>query len=144
MDNTIVRMVNSRKSPDRLATAAGLVHVYLALVVATIIALVALSVVRPAQAPQEAWIHAGIVAVFAVLLPARLRAAHRGIPGALRATGIIASVLLLANVVEALIPGLFPLWMRVESWAVVVIMAGVVLCVSLQAVRSRVGDTLSR
>jgi hypothetical protein len=62
----------------------------------------------PRQAPREAWVHAIIVAVFALLLPARLRAAQRGSIGALRAVGLISFALFLVNVVEAAIPGFVP------------------------------------
>jgi hypothetical protein len=68
-----------------------------------------------------------IVAVFAVVLPLRLRAARAGRPGALRAVGIIAAVLLGVNVIEAMIPGLFPLWMRAEMIGIAVVMAAVIL-----------------
>ncbi|MCG7310545.1 hypothetical protein [Brachybacterium sp. ACRRE] len=123
----------------RLPLASTLAAVYLVLVVVTIPALVVLTVVSPRLAPVEAWIHAVIVLLLGVLLPLRLRRAATGSRSALRAAGIIAAVLLLANVVEALIPGLFPVWMRTEMIVIAVLMAGVVTGVTLEAVRTSPG-----
>lgn len=85
--------------------------------------------------------HAVIVLIFAVLLPLRLRSAQRGSGGAVRATCLIAAVLLLANVIEALLPGLFPIWMRIESAVIALIMAGIVACIAVHAARQRPGTT---
>lgn len=121
-------MVNNAVSPA-LSRLRGLVAAYVVVVVATIAVLAVLSALAPAQATSEAWGHAVVVAVFAVLLPLRLRAAARGSVRALRAVGLVAAALFLVNVVEALIPGLFPGWMRVEMVGVAVLMAGVILSV---------------
>lgn len=123
--NIIDYMVNNLLPvrPDRLAWVARLVTVYVIVVAATVIALVILDAVASDQATDEAWGHALIVAVFAVLLPLRVRAARRGSHRACVAVGIIAVALLLVNVVEALIPGFFPLWMRVEMFGIAALMA---------------------
>lgn len=94
---------------------------YVGLVAATIVALVMLSATGSDQAPQEAWVHAIIVAVFAVLLPIRLRSAANGHVGGLRAVGIISGVLFLVNVIEAMLP-MFPAWMRVEMVVFAILM----------------------
>lgn len=98
-----------------------LIGTYVAIVIATIAALAILSAVAPDQAPQEAWGHAVIVDVFAVLLPVRLRSAARGSVGGLRAIGIISAVLFLVNAVEAFLP-MFPTWMRVEMIVIALLM----------------------
>jgi hypothetical protein len=95
---------------------------YVALVLATVIALGVLSSTAPQLATQRAWGHAVIVAVFAVVLPLRLRAARRGSVRARRAVGIIAAVLMVVNLVEAGLPGTFPIWMRREMIAVAALM----------------------
>ena len=59
----------------------------------------------------------------------------------LRPTGFIAAVLLVVNVVEALIPGLFPLWMRVEMVAIAVVMACVILFVVWHGIAHGAGRT---
>jgi hypothetical protein len=100
-----------------------LVWLYVGVVGATIAVLAVLSDVEPGQATPEAWGHAVIVAVFAILLVVRVRAARRGNRRALTAVGIIATVLLVVNLVEALIPALFPGWMRVELLGIAALMA---------------------
>lgn len=119
----------------RLRPIAAVVGIYVAIVLGTIAALGILSATAPHLATQDVWVHAVIVAVFAVVLPLRLRAARSGNPAALRAIGIISAVLFLVNVIEVLIPGLFPLWMRAEMIGIAVVTAAVVLLV----VRERAG-----
>ncbi|MCE0765003.1 hypothetical protein LWC35_19160 [Pseudonocardia kujensis] len=117
-----------------LAAATALVRVYLAIAGATLAVLGVLAATAPARAPREAWGHAVISAVFGVVLP--LRAARRGNPGALRAVGLIASALLVVNVVEAGIPGFVLVWMRVEMVGIAVLMAAMIgLVIREQAVR---------
>jgi hypothetical protein len=111
-----------------------LVRIYVALVAATVVVLAVLSAVAPSQATQDAWVHAIIVAVFAVVLLLRTRAARSGSVGALRAVGLVSAALLLVNAVEASLPGMFPVWMRVEMIIIALMMAGNILLV----VRDRV------
>ena len=106
-----------------LQAASNLVRAYVVLTIGTIIALIVMGAVAPHLATQEAWGHAVIVVVFAVLLPLRLRAARKGSADALRAVAIIASVLLAVNVVEAALPHAFPGWMRIEMVVIAVLMA---------------------
>jgi hypothetical protein len=93
--------------------------------VATLVALGVLVAIGSPQATSEAWIHAAIVTVFAILLPVRLRAARQGSARGRQAVAIIALVLVVVNVVEAAIPGLFPAWMRIEMIGIAALMAGV-------------------
>lgn len=126
-------MVNTTESASAatvstpLATAALIVRVYLAVVIATLVGLVVLSFAAPHQATSEAWGHAIVVSVFAVVLPLRLRKAQTGRRGAIRAVGLICAVLFLVNVVEALIPGFVPVWMRLEMCVVALLMLVIVL-----------------
>lgn len=119
-------MVNTLRDSRYLAVADSVVRVYVAVAVATLGVLAVLSAAAPRQAPREAWGHAIIVAVFAVVLPLRLRAARRGSLRALRAAGLIASALLLVNVVEATVPGFVPIWMRIEMAGIAILMAAVI------------------
>ncbi len=116
-------------SSTSLGAVTRVIATYVVVVAATLVALVALSALGSDQATSAAWVHAIIVAGFAVLLPLRLRAARLGSRRAVTAVGVIAAVLLVVNVVEALLPGLFPSWMRVEMVAIAVLMAGTVLAV---------------
>lgn len=128
-------------STTPLDIARSLTSLYLVIVGGTVLALIVLSLAAPPQAPVEAWIHAMIVLVLGVLLPLRLRRARQGHRTALRASGLIAAVLLLANVIEALVPGLFPAWMRLEMVVIATLMAGIVVCVARAAARAdRAGE----
>jgi peptidoglycan/LPS O-acetylase OafA/YrhL len=120
-------MVNTARAvaADRVALATRLVRVYVVIVLGTIAALAVLSGIDSGQATPEAWGHAVIVGVFAVLLPLRLRSARQGDPRALVAVGIIAGVLAAVNVVEALIPDFLPGWMRIEMIGVAALMVAV-------------------
>lgn len=112
-----------------------LLRIYLVVAVGTVAALGALSVTAPRQAPRDAWVHAVVVAVFAGLLPIRLRAARRGSTAPVRTVGLIASALFLADVVEAALPDFVPVWMRIEMVAVAGMMAAVVGLVIHERVR---------
>ena len=118
-------MVNT--SP--LNASATVVRVYVGLTAATVLTLVLLSLVAPDLATGHAWGHAIIVVVFAVLLPVRLRAAREGKRSGLRAVGVISGALVAVNLVEGVLPGLFPTRMRVEMFCVAALMAGNVLLV---------------
>ncbi|MGY5130262.1 hypothetical protein [Streptomyces nigrescens] len=95
--------------------------------------LVVLAVTAPHLATDEAWGHAVIVAVFAIVLPLRTRAALKGSPSGLRALTIIGCVLLVVNLVEAALPGVFPTWMRVEM----LVIAAMMLILAILSVRVR-------
>ncbi len=123
-------MVNNGSSVPALRGLTILVGSYVAVVLGTLVLLAVLSATAPDQATSEAWGHGVVVALFAVLLPLRLRSARRGSVGALRATGVVAAVLLLVNVVEASIPDFVPTWMRVQMVLVAALMAGVVVLVA--------------
>lgn len=125
--------LQSTWSPTRTLTLLG--RGYLALVVGTLGGLAGMSIAAPALAPQSAWVHQAIVTVFAVVLLLRLRRAVAGNTRALRASGIIAGVLVAVNVVEAQLPGLFPTWMR----AMMLLTALVLLAVVATVIRARVG-----
>ena len=121
---------------DRMSSLTRVVRVYVLVVLATIAALIILTVVSPRLATEAAWGHAVIVAVFAVLLPLRMRSARAGNRGWLLAVGVISAVLLLVNVVEILIPGFLPTWMRIEMIGIAALMAfSVALVVKIAAPR---------
>ena len=131
-------MANKRAHPD-LATTSGLVGLYVVIVLATLVALAVLAVAAPDLATPEAWGHAVVVAVFAVLLPLRLRVARRGSRRALTAVGVIAVVLALVNLVEAFVPA-FPGWMRAEM----VVVAALMAVVGVLVTRARSRATMTR
>lgn len=110
----------------RPGAVSTLIRIYLAVMLGTVAALVVLAATAPRLATDEAWGHAVIVALFAVLLLVRGRAARAGRPGAIRAVRIIAVVLLVVNVAEAALP-VFPTWMRIEMVVVAVLMLALAL-----------------
>jgi hypothetical protein len=127
---SIDRMVNSSLSQSAgeprtadLAAASAVVRAYVALTVATVVALIVMSAVAPRLATDNAWGHAVIVVVFAILLPLRMGAARKSSTRALRAVTIMAVAVLVVNVVEAALPHAFPGWMRIEMVVIAVLMA---------------------
>ena len=129
MVNTPIPQTGVKPAPGSLSLVTSLVAAYLIVTVVSLVALVILSATAPEQATSEAWGHLVIVALFAVLLLIRLRAARRGSGRALTAVGIIAGVLVVANLVEAALPQAFPGWMRVQMIVVAILMAAVALAV---------------
>jgi len=66
-------------------------------------------------ATTEAWTHAFIVCVFAAVLLSVVHRAATGTRGAYRRLQIVSVVLPVVSLLEAVIPGLFPTWMRIEQ-----------------------------
>ena len=124
---------DAQDAQNRLRAISTVVGIYVAIVTGTIAALGILSATAPHLATQDAWVHAVIVAVFAVVFPLRLRAARACRPGALRAVGIISAVLFLVNVTDDV--RLFPLWMRAEMIGIARVMAVVIVLVARERVR---------
>ncbi|UNS97902.1 hypothetical protein MMF93_16540 [Streptomyces tubbatahanensis] len=130
-------MVNSggTHAPQQLGAVSVLVGVYAAAMVGTVAALVVMASTAPKQATDEAWGHALVVTFFAILLLVRLRSARSGSTRAVRALGIIATAMLVVNLVEAALPGLFPGWMRVEMVAIALWMSVLLILVRRSAAR---------
>lgn len=125
VNSEINRRTREPRSAD-LPAASTVVRAYVALTVSALVALVVMSAVAPHLATHEAWGHAVIVAIFAILLPLRMRAAQGHGERALRAVMIIAIALFSVNVVEAALPHAFPAWMRIEMVATALMMASLV------------------
>ncbi|WZH36549.1 MAG: hypothetical protein PIR02_17620 [Microbacterium enclense] len=123
------------QTPVPLRAASALVWAYVALVGLSLAALIVMSFVMPEWATTEAWVHMVIVAVFAVVLPRRMRRARQGQRGAVRAVGLIAAVLFVVNVVEVLLPSFVPTWMQIAMVVMAATMAGVVVDVIRWALR---------
>ncbi|MFI0263146.1 hypothetical protein ACH4OW_29445 [Streptomyces sp. NPDC017056] len=135
-------MVNNVETGERepaaiasapLAKVKRLVNAYVAVCLGTLVALAALTMVAPSLATDEAWGHAVVVAVFAIVLLLRTRAALKGSRAGFRAVTVIGCVLLVVNLVEAVLPGVFPSWMRVEM----LIIAAMMLTLVAHSVRAR-------
>lgn len=120
-------VAGATRTAGALAQVKWLVGLYVVVVLGTLAALAVMGLAAPSLATSEAWGHAVIVAVFAIVLPLRARAALRGSSAALRALTIIGSVLAIVNLVEGAIPGAFPAWMRVEMLVIAVMMLALVV-----------------
>ncbi len=112
---------------DQPGLVRKLVGLYLATSVVTVVLLGLLSAAGSEEATSSAWVHAVIVAFFAVLLEMRMRAVRRGNRRASVAVLIIAAVLVVANIIEAAAPGAFPTWMRFEMVGIAALMGGVII-----------------
>jgi hypothetical protein len=121
VNSELKRSTREPRSAD-LAAASTVVRAYVVLTVATVAALIVMSAVAPRLATSNAWGHAVIVAIFAILLPLRMRAARKGSTRALRGVTVMAVAVLAVNVVEAALPQ-FPGWMRIEMAVIAVLMA---------------------
>ncbi|MFE5163639.1 hypothetical protein ACFRNT_35150 [Streptomyces sp. NPDC056697] len=123
--NYIDRMVNNASAKPASVTprkaVSALIGIYIATALCTVVALAMMTWAAPELATREAWGHAVIVAVFAVVLAARLRAMKRGSLRALRAVRIITGVLFAVNALQAAMPS-FPGWMRTEMGATSAVM----------------------
>jgi hypothetical protein len=119
--------------PRRLDAVWHVASAYVVVALGTVAALAVLSTTAPDAATAEAWGHAVIVGVFAVVLLLRARAARKGSVNGLRAVTIIGGVLLVVNLVEAALPGVFPSWMRVEMLGI----AAMMLILVVLGVRAR-------
>ncbi|UNO38434.1 hypothetical protein [Streptomyces sp. MST-110588] len=120
-------------APAPLTKAKRLVGAYVAVTFGTLAALAVMTVAAPSLATSEAWGHSVIVAVFAVVLVLRTRAALKGSRTGIRALTVIGGVLLVVNLLEAALPGVFPAWMRVEM----LVIAAMMLTLAILSVQAR-------
>lgn len=145
------RMVNnSRLVPLAHLWLRRAILGYSAIAVVTVVVLAILQATAPRFTSTDAWVHAAIVAVFALVLPLRLAGVRSGSRRALRAVGIISGVLVAVNAVEASIPGFVPVWMQVEMVVIALLMlasVGLVVAIALaenngarEPIRSTAGD----
>lgn len=109
---------------------------YSVIALVAIAALAVFSITRPSLVNEDAWVHCIVVGVFALVLPLRAKAAAEK-RSALRATGIIAAVLFVVNVVEAFLPNFMPTWLRVVMVAIALIMACIVGLVTNVSLKER-------
>ncbi|MBF6174093.1 hypothetical protein [Nocardia blacklockiae] len=114
--------MNVSTKTGQTTTVSPLAAAYLALGVATVIALAVLSAVAPAQVTQQAWVRGVIVAITAILTYVFARRADSGDPRALLRLRIIVVILLVAFAAVLLFLPL-PLWMVVEQALCLVLLA---------------------
>lgn len=127
--------------PDRaearraLRTAKGLVGCYLALSVATFVAIVVLR--NHAGIVNDAvWIRGTIVAATSVLMLTFAVGAARGSRRAYLRLRIASAAMVVAIAVIIALPGMFPLWLKIEQAVCGLLLVGVVLSVNGRRLRS--------
>ncbi|MQS15619.1 hypothetical protein F7Q99_25950 [Streptomyces kaniharaensis] len=91
-----------------------LLAAYLGLSVVTLAAIVALAD-HPSLVNTAVWIRGVAVAASAVITLVLAVRAARGSHGAFRRLRIISTIMLVAIVVIIVLPGTFPLWMKIEQ-----------------------------
>ncbi len=128
----VVELASPARELVPLAWVRRLVGAYVVVALGTLVVLGVMAAVAPSAATAEAWGHAVVVAVFALVLPLRTRAAFKGSRAGLRAVTVIGCVLAVVNLVEAVLPGVFPPWMRVEM----VVIAAMMLTLAALSVRA--------
>ncbi|NKY88153.1 hypothetical protein [Nocardia veterana] len=114
--------MNTSTKTRQAMTVSRLAATYLALGVATVVALAVLSALAPAQVTQQAWVRGVIVAITAILTYVIARRADAGDPRALLRLRIVVVVLLIAFAVVLIFLPL-PLWMVVEQTLCLVLLA---------------------
>jgi hypothetical protein len=105
-------------------TLRRLLGVYLALGVATL-AVAGLLRHHPAVVGSAVWTRSTIVVATGALLFAFVARAERGSRPAYRRLRIISAATVVAIVVIVAVPGMFPVWLRVEQSAAGLVMLGV-------------------
>ncbi|OXM69083.1 hypothetical protein [Amycolatopsis vastitatis] len=124
-------------------TAAGgfrpvllLTGAYAALSVLTLVVIV-LFRNHPAMVTDAVWVRATIVFASSLLTFAFARGAARGSRKGLLRLRIVSAVMLVAIVVIVVLPGLFPLWLRIEQAACGLLLLGVTVLVNGRRLRVR-------
>ncbi|MGW3993778.1 hypothetical protein ACWEF6_09835 [Amycolatopsis sp. NPDC004772] len=92
---------------------------------------------RPAVVTDAVWVRATIVVASSLLTFAFARCAARGPRKGLLRLRIFSAVMLVAIVVIVVLPGLFPLWLRIEQAACGLLLLGVTLLVNGRRRRTR-------
>ncbi|MEU5259048.1 hypothetical protein [Amycolatopsis sp. NPDC021455] len=122
-------------------TAAGfrpvllLTGAYAALCVLTLVVIV-LFRNHPAMVTDAVWVRATIVFASSLLTLAFARSAARGSRKGLLRLRIVSAVMLVAIVVIVVLPGLFPVWLRIEQAACGLLLLGVTVLVNGRRLRS--------
>jgi hypothetical protein len=112
-----------------------LVAGYLGLSVLTLVAVIVLRD-DPAVVNSAVWTRVGIVAVTAALMYLFAVRAARGSHGGYRRLRIVAAVMVVVIAVIVVLPGPFPLWLKLEQAVCGLLLLGVTVLVNTRAVRS--------
>jgi O-antigen/teichoic acid export membrane protein len=92
---------------------------------------------HPGMVTDAVWVRATLVVASSLLTFAFARSAARGSRKGLRRLRIVSAVMLAAIVVIVALPGLFPLWLRLEQAACGLLLLGVTVLVNGRRRRAR-------
>jgi hypothetical protein len=123
------------RSIKAFRTAKALVAGYLGLSVLTLIA-VALLRDHPAIVNAAVWIRAAAVVASAALMLFFADRAAKGRGGSYRRLRLVSAIMVVAIVAVIVLPGAFPVWLKVEQGVCGLILLGVVLVVNSKPMRS--------
>ncbi|MBO1330883.1 hypothetical protein [Streptomyces sp. VRA16 Mangrove soil] len=128
-------MNSTNRHLQALRPVKRLVAGYLALSVVTLAAVIALR--HHASVVDDAvWVRTVLVTASAVLTYVFASRAARGSRGAFRRLRIVTAAMLVAVVVIVTLPGMFPVWLRVEQSVCGLLLLGCVVVANGRAVRS--------
>ncbi|MEV4253962.1 hypothetical protein AB0J52_12455 [Spirillospora sp. NPDC049652] len=113
----------------------ALVGAYAVISVLTFVGLIAYR--HSSSVTQPVWIRISIVAASSLILFALALRAGRGSRGAFRRLRVLSAVMLVAIVVIVSLPGMFPVWMRIEQSVCGLLLLGVFLVANGRGVRAR-------
>jgi hypothetical protein len=111
----------------------------------SVLALLAIFLLRndPAEVNQAAWIRGSIVVATGIALIAFIERMTGGSSGAYRRLRIISIIVPIAFAVIVAIPGMLPLWMRVEQGACGLLMIGIALVLNGKLLRELFSGEIS-
>jgi hypothetical protein len=147
MMNSTSNRIGSEPRPSAvLRTIRVLVGCYAALSALTLVAAFLMGD-DPVLVPDSVWVRGIIVLISSLLLNAFAARAARGSRGAWRRVWLFSAVMTVAIVVIIAIPGVFPVWMKIEQGvcgallvAVVALARGRVLRAAFAAPTARAGS----
>lgn len=129
-------MTTTRTEPARFRPVLLLTGGYLTLSVLTLVAIV-LFRHNPAMVTDAVWVRATIVVGSSLLTFAFARSAARGSRKGLLRLRIVSGVMFVAIVVIVALPGLFPVWLRIEQAVCGLLLLGVIVLVNGRRARAR-------
>ncbi|RFU37708.1 hypothetical protein DZF91_31455 [Actinomadura logoneensis] len=138
MTNKAAGLANEMADPNHTAAFRRikvLVGVYAVISVLTFAGLVAYR--NSSSVTQPVWIRVSIVAASSLILFALTLRAARGSRGAFRRLRVLSAVMLAAIVVIVSLPGMFPVWMRIEQAVCGLLLLGVVVVANGRGLRAR-------
>jgi len=118
-----------------LRTVTTLVGAYLGISIATLVAIILLRA-NPAIVNDAVWIRGSIVVASAAFMFFFALRASSGAPRAFLRVRVISAIMLVAIVVIIALPGIFPLWMKLEQAVCGLLLLGVVVLVNGPRLRS--------